>query len=170
MGEVVPARTSPTLHLPSPPTVHQLSRLKVPLIFNKSRFSLPVKLPTPTLSFFSTLEKKVFKININAHDMAGVNTNNPKLKFPRFFKTHLKRKKKKNFCTDLVEADQVLDAKLYNLLSIQNIIFHLPKNEPSPSAGLIGSKALCASSERRVNTKKCLVDDRCKEERVNEGQ
>ena len=27
MGEVVPARTSPTLHLPSPPTVHQLSRL-----------------------------------------------------------------------------------------------------------------------------------------------
>ena len=27
MGEVVPARTSPTLHLPSPPTVHQLSWL-----------------------------------------------------------------------------------------------------------------------------------------------
>ena len=27
MGEVVPARTSPTLHLPFPPTVHQLSRL-----------------------------------------------------------------------------------------------------------------------------------------------
>ena len=27
MGEVVPARTSPTLHPPSPPTVHQLSRL-----------------------------------------------------------------------------------------------------------------------------------------------
>ena len=27
MGEVVSARTSPTLHLPSPPTVHQLSRL-----------------------------------------------------------------------------------------------------------------------------------------------
>ena len=26
MGEVVPARTSPTLHPPSPPTVHQLSR------------------------------------------------------------------------------------------------------------------------------------------------
>ena len=25
MGEVVPARTSPTLHPPSPPTVHQLS-------------------------------------------------------------------------------------------------------------------------------------------------
>ena len=27
MGEVVPARTSPTLHPSSPPTVHQLSRL-----------------------------------------------------------------------------------------------------------------------------------------------
>ena len=27
MGEVVPAHTSPTLHPPSPPTVHQLSRL-----------------------------------------------------------------------------------------------------------------------------------------------
>ena len=27
MGEVVPARTPPTLHPPSPPTVHQLSRL-----------------------------------------------------------------------------------------------------------------------------------------------
>ena len=27
MGEVVPARISPTLHPPSPPTVHQLSRL-----------------------------------------------------------------------------------------------------------------------------------------------
>ena len=27
MGEVVPARTSPTLHPPCPPTVHQLSRL-----------------------------------------------------------------------------------------------------------------------------------------------
>ena len=27
MGEVVPALTSPTLHPPSPPTVHQLSRL-----------------------------------------------------------------------------------------------------------------------------------------------
>ena len=27
MGEAVPARTSPTLHSPSPPTVHQLSRL-----------------------------------------------------------------------------------------------------------------------------------------------
>ena len=27
MGEAVPARTSPTLHPPSPPTVHQLSRL-----------------------------------------------------------------------------------------------------------------------------------------------
>ena len=27
MGEVVPARTSPTLHPPSPPTVHQLLRL-----------------------------------------------------------------------------------------------------------------------------------------------
>ena len=27
MGEVVPARTSLTLHPPSPPTVHQLSRL-----------------------------------------------------------------------------------------------------------------------------------------------
>ena len=27
MGEVVPPRTSPTLHLPSPPTVHQLSQL-----------------------------------------------------------------------------------------------------------------------------------------------
>ena len=27
MGEVVPGRTSPTLHPPSPPTVHQLSRL-----------------------------------------------------------------------------------------------------------------------------------------------
>ena len=27
MGEVVPARTSPTLHPPSPPPVHQLSRL-----------------------------------------------------------------------------------------------------------------------------------------------
>ena len=27
MGEVVPARTSPTLHPPFPPTVHQLSRL-----------------------------------------------------------------------------------------------------------------------------------------------
>ena len=27
MGEVVPARTLPTLHPPSPPTVHQLSRL-----------------------------------------------------------------------------------------------------------------------------------------------
>ena len=27
MGEVVPARTSPTLHPPSSPTVHQLSRL-----------------------------------------------------------------------------------------------------------------------------------------------
>ena len=27
MGEVVPARTSPTLHPPSPPTVHELSQL-----------------------------------------------------------------------------------------------------------------------------------------------
>ena len=27
MGEVVPARTSPTLHPPSPPTMHQLLRL-----------------------------------------------------------------------------------------------------------------------------------------------
>ena len=27
MGEVVPARTSPTLHPPFPPTVYQLSRL-----------------------------------------------------------------------------------------------------------------------------------------------
>ena len=27
MGEVMPARTSPTLHPPSPPTVHQLLRL-----------------------------------------------------------------------------------------------------------------------------------------------
>ena len=27
MGEVVPAHTSPTLHPPSPPTVHQLSRI-----------------------------------------------------------------------------------------------------------------------------------------------
>ena len=27
MGEVAPARTSPILHPPSPPTVHQLSRL-----------------------------------------------------------------------------------------------------------------------------------------------
>ena len=27
MGEVVPARTSPTLHPPSPPTVHHLPRL-----------------------------------------------------------------------------------------------------------------------------------------------
>ena len=27
MGEVVPASTSPTLRLPSPPTVHQLSQL-----------------------------------------------------------------------------------------------------------------------------------------------
>ena len=27
MGEVVPARTSPILHPPSPPTVHQLLRL-----------------------------------------------------------------------------------------------------------------------------------------------
>ena len=27
MGEVVPAPTSPTLHPPSPPTVHQLLRL-----------------------------------------------------------------------------------------------------------------------------------------------
>ena len=27
MGEVVPARTSPTLHPPSPPTVHQWSQL-----------------------------------------------------------------------------------------------------------------------------------------------
>ena len=27
MGEVVPARTSPTLHSPSPPTVHKLSQL-----------------------------------------------------------------------------------------------------------------------------------------------
>ena len=27
MGEVVPARTLPTLHPPSPPTVHQLSQL-----------------------------------------------------------------------------------------------------------------------------------------------
>ena len=27
MGEVVPARTSPTLHPPSTPTVHQLSQL-----------------------------------------------------------------------------------------------------------------------------------------------
>ena len=27
MGEVVSAHTSPTLHPPSPPTVHQLSRL-----------------------------------------------------------------------------------------------------------------------------------------------
>ena len=27
MGEVVPARTSPKLHPPSPPTVHQLSQL-----------------------------------------------------------------------------------------------------------------------------------------------
>ena len=29
MGEVVPARTSPTLHPPSPPTVLKLSCLKV---------------------------------------------------------------------------------------------------------------------------------------------
>ena len=30
MGEVVPARTSPTLHPPSPPTVHQLMFLQLP--------------------------------------------------------------------------------------------------------------------------------------------
>ena len=34
MGEVVPARTSPTLHPPSPPTVHQLSRLALQELIN----------------------------------------------------------------------------------------------------------------------------------------
>ena len=34
MGEVVPARTSPTLHPPSPPTVLKLSSLKVSQCIN----------------------------------------------------------------------------------------------------------------------------------------
>ena len=38
MGEVVPARTSPTLHPPSPPSVHQLLRLALEeLIFHFSK-------------------------------------------------------------------------------------------------------------------------------------
>ena len=37
MGEVVPARTSPTLHPPSPPTVHQLLRLALEELRSKSR-------------------------------------------------------------------------------------------------------------------------------------
>ena len=37
MGEVVPARTSLTLHPPSPPTVHQLSRLA--LYLKESEFT-----------------------------------------------------------------------------------------------------------------------------------
>ena len=35
MGEVVPARISPTLHPPSPPTVHQLSQLTSTLRVNR---------------------------------------------------------------------------------------------------------------------------------------
>ena len=47
MGEVVPARTSPTLHPPSPPTVHQLSwlallRVKVWPGFGASVFHLMI--------------------------------------------------------------------------------------------------------------------------------
>ena len=39
MGEVVPARTSPTLHPPSPPTVHRLSRLALlELSFNNRAY------------------------------------------------------------------------------------------------------------------------------------
>ena len=41
MGEVVSARTSPTLHPPSPPTVHQLSRLAL-LRVNVLGFACPV--------------------------------------------------------------------------------------------------------------------------------
>ena len=36
MGEVVPARTSPTLHPASPPTVHQLSRLALRVNWRRS--------------------------------------------------------------------------------------------------------------------------------------
>ena len=49
MGEVVPARTSPTLHPPSPPTVHQLSWLALQeLILNIAILTnTPVTHPTP---------------------------------------------------------------------------------------------------------------------------
>ena len=39
MGEVVPARTSPTLHPPSPPTVHKIvmtSTVRVKLAYNET--------------------------------------------------------------------------------------------------------------------------------------
>ena len=36
MGEVVPARTSPTLHPPSPPIVHQLLPLALSELMNPS--------------------------------------------------------------------------------------------------------------------------------------
>ena len=36
----MPARTSPTLHLPSPPTVHQLSRLALFLRIKRKVFGL----------------------------------------------------------------------------------------------------------------------------------
>ena len=41
MGEVVPARTSPTLHPPSPPTVHQLSRLALYELIPSVLFKFP---------------------------------------------------------------------------------------------------------------------------------
>ena len=44
MGEVVPARTSPTLHPPSPPTVHQLSWLVLQeLIITQKLHSIPYR-------------------------------------------------------------------------------------------------------------------------------
>ena len=39
MGEVVPARISPTLHPPSPPTVHQLSRLALKELSRRSTYT-----------------------------------------------------------------------------------------------------------------------------------
>ena len=43
MGEVVPARTSPTLHPSSPPTVHQLSRLALWELTKGCITQLPIK-------------------------------------------------------------------------------------------------------------------------------
>ena len=49
MGEVVPARTSPTLHPPSPPTAHQLSRLALSELINIKICSNQIHLTIPHL-------------------------------------------------------------------------------------------------------------------------
>ena len=54
MGEVVPARTSLTLHPLSPPTVHQLLRLALEeLIYGKKIIALIITLSQQLLDIFN---------------------------------------------------------------------------------------------------------------------